>query len=143
MKTPDNVVRVRAAKYLGFTLIELMITVAIVAILAAVAYPQYTQYLLKQRRASAQSFMLDIANREQQYLLDARDYAVGTNALATLNLTVPLEVSPFYTIAVANTTAPPPPNFTITATPIAAQVPDGVMTFTHDGNKTRNGHPGW
>jgi type IV pilus assembly protein PilE len=137
------VLRIRAGRFLGFTIVELMVTVAIVGVLAAIAYPQYTSHLLKQRRASAQSFMMEIANREQQYLLDARDYAVGAGTLTTLSLTVPTEVSPYYTIAVANTTAPPPPNYTITATPIAVQVPDGVMTLTHDGNKTRKGNPGW
>jgi type IV pilus assembly protein PilE len=143
MKIHDNVVRIRADKYLGFTLIELMITVAIVAILAAVAYPLYQTQLLKGRRASAQALMADIANREQQYLLDARDYAVDPGALTALNLAVPTDVSKYYTITVANITAPPPPNYTITATPIAGQVPDGVMTLTNAGNKTRNGQPGW
>lgn len=129
----------------GFTLIELMITVVIVAILVAVAFPAYQDHLRKGRRASAQTFMLEVGNREQQYLLDARDYAVDPGALTTLNVTVPTDVSSYYTITVANTVAPPPPNYTISATPIAgsAQASDGVMTLTNDGTKTRNGIAGW
>jgi prepilin-type N-terminal cleavage/methylation domain-containing protein len=67
----------------GFTLIELMITVAIVAILAAIAYPSYTQYVIRGHRAAAQAEMMDIANRQQQFFLANRSYAAD---LATLRL---------------------------------------------------------
>jgi type IV pilus assembly protein PilE len=51
----------------GFTLIELMIVVAIVGILAAVAYPAYEQYVQKGERARAKAFMLDVAQKEERY----------------------------------------------------------------------------
>src|SRR2546430_1240950 len=70
----DRVERNRIKKSVGFTLIELMITVVVIAILAAIAYPSYQDHLRKGRRASAQAFMVDAANRQQQYLLDARNY---------------------------------------------------------------------
>ena len=50
----------------GFTLIELMIAVAIIGILVAVAYPSYQGQVRKANRAAAQQFMLDVAMREQQ-----------------------------------------------------------------------------
>ena len=123
----------------GFTLIELMIAVAIIGILAAIAYPSYNNYLMKGRRASAQAHLSDIAQRQQQYLLDARAYAPD---LAALNLTTPSDVSAYYSpiTIVADNTAGAPPSFTVTATPKAgtAQVNDqcGILGIDNTGSKT-------
>lgn len=128
----------------GFSLIELMIAVVVVAVLAAVAYPSYQGHLQKGRRAAAQAFMMEIANRQQQYLLDARNYAVGATALTTLNITTPSDVSPYYTITVDPAAPTTPPSYTITATPSSSvQTSDGVLTLDYQGNKTRNGQSGW
>ena len=61
----------------GFTLVELAITMVVLAILAAIAYPVYQDQLRKGRRGTVQAFLIETANRQQQYLLDARGYAVG------------------------------------------------------------------
>ncbi len=139
----------------GFTLIELMVTVAIIAILAAVAYPSYLEYLKKGRRSSAQTFMMEVANKESQYLLDARNYAVSGSAAAITNnssdtppglaLTVPSDVSPYYDLKVDPSTPTSPPSYTIVATPKtgSAQASDGILTLDHLGGKTRNGQAGW
>lgn len=77
----------------GFTLIEVMIVLGIVAILAVVAFPSYQEHVRKGRRAAAQSHLMDVAQRQQQYLLDARAYAPD---LTSLRVTTPPEVLNFY-----------------------------------------------
>lgn len=123
----------------GFTLIELMIAVAIVAILASIALPNYNQYLIKARRSAAESFMVDVADREKQYFLDARSYAIDPGALAAMGMAVPSEVAQYYTVTVeVGATAP---SFVITATPIPGgrQVGDGALSLDSAGVKTPAG----
>jgi type IV pilus assembly protein PilE len=119
---------------LGFTLLELIVAVVVVAILASIAYPTYVNQVIKGNRAAAQQFLLDVANAEAQYQLDARAFSATIGA-GGLNLSVPNSVSPNYTIAVA-LTAGPPPGYVITATPIGRQAQDGALTLDDTGNKT-------
>ena len=118
----------------GFTLIELMVVAAIVAILAAIAYPSYQQYIIRGKRSAAQAQMMDIANRQQQYLLANRSYASKTQ-LESGGYAMPSEVSSNYgySITVGSGT---PPTFTITFTPSGAQASDGNLTLSSDGSKT-------
>jgi type IV pilus assembly protein PilE len=127
----------------GFSLIELMITVVIVTILASIAIPNYQDHVRRGRRGAAQSFMMEVANREAQYLLDARNFAVGAAALTTLGITVPAEVASHYTVTIGPAAPTLPPSFTITATPTGAQAIDGAMTLNNQGAKTLNGNPKW
>jgi len=117
----------------GFTLIELMIAVAVVAIITMIAIPSYTSQMVKGRRSSAEAALMDVAQREQQYLLDARGYA----NLATLNTTIPVDVNNFYQINIVPN-AGPPPSFTASATPLpgTAQAGDPVLTIDSTGAKT-------
>ena len=139
----------------GFTLIELMITVAVIGILAAVAYPSYQGYIHRANRSAAQSFMMGIANKQQQYLLDARTFAGGASFLTDLALSVPSDVSTKYSFTVTCTmptaagnctAAAGAPNYIITATPIGGQLTNdpkygncGALTVNAAGSKGQAG----
>jgi type IV pilus assembly protein PilE len=118
----------------GFTLIELMITVAIVAILAAIALPSYRQYIVRSKRSAAQAQMMDIANRQQQFLLANRSYADKT-ALTASGYALPAEVNSNYSYDIVLSTTGIP-GYTLTLTPIGGQTGDGALTLNSDGVKT-------
>jgi type IV pilus assembly protein PilE len=129
----------------GFSLLELMIALVVIVVLAAIGYPSYQDHLRKGRRAAAQTFIVETASRQQQYLLDARIYAVGDGAIAALNLTVPAEVAPYYTITVEPAAPTTPPTYTIRAAPVSGsqQAADGDLTMDQTGNKLRGGTHAW
>jgi type IV pilus assembly protein PilE len=120
----------------GFTLIELMIVVAIVAMLATVAYPSYVDQVRRSHRSEAQSLLMNVANRQQQFLLDTRNYA---DSVGSLTVPIPAAVSAFYTVTMVVGTGTTP-EFTAVATPLASQANDkcGVIQITHTGAKSPN-----
>ena len=137
---------------MGVTLIELMIVVAIISILAAVGYPSYIQYTVKANRSAAQSYLLSVANKQEQYMLDARQYfststTTGcTNVIAasSVGVTLPPEVTKHYTIDIcASSVAATPPTYFITANPKPAQASNdpkcGSVTLDQAGTKGRTG----
>jgi type IV pilus assembly protein PilE len=117
----------------GFTLIELMIVAAIIAVLAAVAYPSYTRYIVKSNRATAQAQMLEIANRQVQYLAMNKVYATKAQIEAA-GYTLPSQLTNIYSWDVA-LGATAVPAYTVTFTATGPQVSDGNLTYNNEGQK--------
>jgi type IV pilus assembly protein PilE len=128
----------------GFTLIELMVVVAVIGILAGVAWPSYLNYVKRGNRSQAEQLMLEIANREQQYIVDARQFtatigSTGLNIGNKDNWTCTATcTNGKYTVSVAVDNTAAPPTYTITADPgTGVQQSDGVLTLDSTNLKTR------
>jgi type IV pilus assembly protein PilE len=119
----------------GFSLIELLIVVAIIAILAAIAIPQYNTSVRKSRRTEAKSAVLDLAGREERYFNTNNAYSSTPSDLGygPVGSTFPETIgSGYYQVSVAVTAGVPPvlPTYTITAVPITAdQLRDTTCLF--------------
>ena len=70
---------------LGFTLIEVMMVVAVVGILAAIAYPSYVDYVTRANRAEALRELARIANLQEQFFIDTRNYTGDLSQLGVSN----------------------------------------------------------
>ena len=115
----------------GFTLIEVMIVVAIIAILAAIAFPAYTSYTARSHVSQAQAYLMDMAQREQQYLLDNRDYADDTTIKSLVALPSSSSVNTDYTVTVTKGTTSP--TFSISAVPVSSPIPG--LVYKYGGSK--------
>jgi len=121
----------------GFTLIEMMVVVAIIGILAAIAYPSYQEHVRKARRADAQAALMELAQfMERHYTANGR-YLTAANAAPTLPFAeAPKDgSSKFYTLSF--TATPTASAYTLQAAPKNAMANDscGTLTLAHTGAK--------
>ena len=111
----------------GFTLIELMITVAIIAILAAVAVPSYQDYVRRGKITEATSTLADLRIKMEQYYQDNRTYIDGPCA-------PPAGIAKYFNFECSS--GPSEDTYTIKATGIAAQGMNGY-SYTIDQNNAK------
>ena len=118
----------------GFTLIELMIVVAIIGILAAVAYPAYLKYIQRSRRADAKMALLDLAARQERFSSVNNVYASTPSQLGYVAAgnVFPVDVlsggQAYYRLSV--TVGAPATSYNATATPTGGQALDSCGTYT-------------
>jgi type IV pilus assembly protein PilE len=110
----------------GFTLVELMIVIAIIGILAAVGYPAYTGAVKKANRADGIDSLLSLAGRMEEFYMNNDTYAGATVANATSS-------DGLYTLAITNADAY---NYTLTATPVSGDAECGALILDSLGRKT-------
>lgn len=90
-------VRFMATQSKGFSLIELLVVVGIIGVLMAIALPSYNQYLIKANQSAAKAFLLEVASREEQFLIGNGIYG----SLTDLKIAVPEDVDRYFDITLA------------------------------------------
>lgn len=133
----DGRPRTRMAQQ-GFTLVDLLIALAIVAILTAIAIPSYQNYVLQARRADAKTGLLDLAAREERYLsLNPTGYStVAANlGYAAFPVNLGTGATPDYQMSVVSATAT---SYVLQAVPQGGQTNDttcGTYQLDNLGNQ--------
>lgn len=133
------------AKQQGFTLIELMMVVAIVGIIAAIAYPSYQSHVEKTRRNLAQADLLELAQWMERRHATRFDYREGTNAPALPFTTSPRNANQPTAYNLSFSGGVTSTSFTLQAVPTNMQNGDdcGTLTVNHLGVKTATANNCW
>ncbi|WP_201314434.1 type IV pilin protein [Dyella sp. EPa41] len=116
----------------GFTLIELMVVVAIIAVLAAVAVPTYGRYVYRARRVDGQELLLRIANAEERYYAVHNRYADLKTIQFSATTSAPSEKGHYLAGVAIVDTQGAGQGYVATATPAGAQAADACGGLSID-----------
>ena len=133
----------------GFSLIELMIVVAIVGILGAVAYPAYTSSMLKGKRAEGRTALTDLMLQQERYFTQNNTYLAFTNAAGVTSPTSvpfkafsgdnPAKAAYFLSAAVCSSTLALSECVQLSAAPVHSDPAYGSLTMQSSGAKSCTG----
>ena len=116
----------------GFSLLELMIVVAVIGVLAAIAIPSYTSYALKSKRVEGQAALTDGAARQERYYSDNFKYTKNLSALGMSKKTE----NGYYKLSV-KTKGKSPQQYTFSAVPTFTDTKCQTLTIDHTGARSR------
>ena len=138
MSTFKKLSKVTFKKHHGFTLIEMMIVVAIIGVLAAIAYPSYQQYVIKTKRTDMMTEMQNIASEIESRKLALGSYnAISTSINTDFAIDYPRQGNKLYAVTITPT--PLTDKWVITAAPKpnTQMVTDGILSLNYQSNKCR------
>ena len=133
----SKILKISSTQQRGFTLIEMMIVIAIIGILAAIAYPSYQQYVIKTKRTDMMTEMQNIASEIESRKLAQGSYsAISAGIKTEFSTAYPRQGTALYDVTI---TDPLVTKWTINATPKTGMqmVIDGNLSLNYQGIKCR------